>query len=214
MKTVVYADVLVVINIIVNYFLLRASAAVISFDFKAWRFLVSSVLGGTFSLIIFVDGLPAALLAAVKLLFLLLMVLAAFGYGSFKRFFKCCAAFLASNLAFAGLMLAGRTFLFPDSIVYKNSVVYFVVIAERRFIEALLPPEMRGDKLDITALHGFRLIPYTTVGGAGALPAFPADSVEIFCGEGRRVENIYIAVTEKRIVHGGYSALIGAPLFE
>ena len=115
MKTVVYADVLVVINIIVNYFLLRASAAVISFDFKAWRFLVSSVLGGTFSLIIFVDGLPAALLAAVKLLFLLLMVLAAFGYGSFKRFFKCCAAFLASNLAFAGLMLAGRTFLFPDS---------------------------------------------------------------------------------------------------
>ena len=125
MKTVVYADVLVVINIIVNYFLLRASAAVISFDFKAWRFLVSSALGGAFSLIIFVDGLPAAALAAVKLLFLLLMVLAAFGYGSFKRFFKCCAAFLASNLAFAGLMLAGRTFLFPDSIVYKNSVVYF-----------------------------------------------------------------------------------------
>lgn len=280
MKTVVYADVLVVINIIVNYFLLRASAAVISFDFKAWRFLVSSALGGAFSLIIFVDGLPAAALAAVKFLFLLLIVLAAFGYGSFKRFFKCCAAFLASNLAFAGLMLAGRAFLFPDSIVYKNSVVYFdiniltltvaavvcyavlsvisravrnrtppqsvcsirltkdgrsvegralfdtgnslcdsfsgrpVVIAERRFIEALLPPEMRGDKLDITALHGFRLIPYTTVGGAGALPAFPADSVEIFCGEGRRVENIYIAVTEKRIVHGGYSALIGAPLFE
>ena len=245
MKTVVYADVLVVINIIVNYFLLRASAAVISFDFKAWRFLVSSALGGAFSLIIFVDGLPAAALAAVKFLFLLLIVLAAFGYGSFKRFFKCCAAFLASNLAFAGLMLAGRAFLFPDSIVYKNSVVYFdiniltltvaavvcyavigiisravrnrtppqsvcsirltkdgrsvegralfdtgnslcdsfsgrpVVIAERRFIEALLPPEMRGDKLDITALHGFRLIPYTTVGGAGALPAFPADSVEV-----------------------------------
>ena len=125
MKTVVYADVLVVINIIVNYFLLRASAAVISFDFKAWRFLVSSALGGAFSLIIFVDGLPAAALAAVKFLFLLLMVLAAFGYGSFKRFFKCCAAFLASNLAFAGLMLAGRAFLFPDSIVYKNSVVYF-----------------------------------------------------------------------------------------
>ena len=59
MKTVVYADVLVVINIIVNYFLLRASAAVISFDFKAWRFLVSSALGGAFSLILFVDGLPA-----------------------------------------------------------------------------------------------------------------------------------------------------------
>ena len=50
MKTVVYADVLVVINIIVNYFLLRASAAVISFDFKAWRFLVSSALGGAFRL--------------------------------------------------------------------------------------------------------------------------------------------------------------------
>ena len=88
MKTVVYADVLVVINIIVNYFLLRASAAVISFDFKAWRFLVSSALGGAFSLIIFVDGLPAAALAAVKFLFLLLMVLAAFGYGSFKRDFE------------------------------------------------------------------------------------------------------------------------------
>lgn len=280
MKTVVYADVLVVINIIVNYFLLRASAAVISFDFKAWRFLASSALGGAFSLIIFVDSVPAAALTAVKIIFLPLMVLTAFGYGSLRRFFKCCAAFFAANAAFAGLMLAGCAFLFPDSVIYKNSVVYFdiniltltvaavvcyavlsviaravrsytppqsvcsirltkegrsvegralfdtgnslcdsfsgrpVVIAERKFIEGLLPPGNCGGELDITALHGFRLIPYTTVGGAGALPAFPADCIEIFGGEGRRVENIYIAVTEKRIVHGGYSALIGAALFD
>lgn len=275
METVVYADVLVVINIIVNYFLLRATAKLVSFDFKTRRFLAASVLGGAFSLIIFIENLSGALLAAIKLAFLLLMVFVAFGFVSIKRFFKCCAAFFAANFVFAGLMLAGCTFIFPNSVIYKNTVVYFdmdiltltvasvicygvlsvisraiksrnppqsifkiriekdgrsvegkalfdtgnslcdifsgrpVVIAEKSFVE----PLTSGN--DPMAVKGSRLIPCTTVSGQSVLPAFPADSIEIYENGGvRRVESIYIAVTEKKIVHGGYSALLGSPLFE
>lgn len=277
-KTVVYADVLIVVNIIVNYFLLRAAAAIISFDFKTVRFLAASALGGAFSLIIFVEELSPVLLTGVKFAFMLVMTVTAFGFVSLKRFVKCCAAFFAANLAFAGLMLAGCTFIFPNSVIYKNSVVYFdmdiltltvaavasyavlsgisravrnrtppqsvykiriskdgqavegkalfdtgnslcdsfsgrpVVIAERSFIEALAP---KGTAFEPTAMHGFRLIPYTSLGGSGALPAFPADSIEITERSGvRKIENIYIAVTEKKIIHGGYAVLIGSPLFE
>ncbi len=278
MKTVVYADVLIVVNIIVNYFLLRTAAAIVSFDFKSVRFLAASVFGGAFSLIIFADELPPVLLTVIKFAFMLAMTATAFGFVSLKRFIKCCAAFFIANIAFAGLMLAGCTFVFPNSVIYKNSVVYFdmdiltltvaavvsyvvlsalsramrnrtppqsvygirickdgqvvegkalfdtgnslcdsfsgrpVVIAEKSFAKALVP---KGTAFEPTEMHGFRLIPYTTVGGGGALPAFPADSIEIIERSGvRKVENIYIAVTEKKIVHGGYAALIGSPLFE
>lgn len=276
MKTVVYADVLVFINIMVNYFLLRASAALGSFDAKTPRLLASSALGGAFSLIIFLEGIPTAAMWAIKLLFLLLMVFTAFGFVSLKRYFKCCAAFFAANFVFAGLMLAGCTFIFPNSVIYKNTIVYFdmdiltltvasvvcygvlsvisraiksrnppqsiykiriekdgksvegkalydtgnslcdifsgrpAVIAEKSFVVNLL-----GGTAELESIHGFRFIPYTTVSGAGALPAFPADGIEIYENGGvRRVKNIYIAVTEKKIVHGGYSVLLGGALFE
>ena len=275
LKTVIYADILVVINIMVNYLLLRASTAITGHSFKPLRFLLSSAAGGLFSLIIFVENISVAVNIIAKLVFLAVMMLIAFEIKSGKAFIKCCAAFLAANFVFAGIMFAVCTAFFPNSALYKNGVVYFdidiltltvstvicyftlsliarftksktpdkciytiritcgkktvegkalfdsgntlcdcfsgkpVVIAEKEFIGPLL------ENADITAAKNFRLIPFTTIRNGGALPSFSADKVGILIG-GKMVEisGIYIGVTEKKIVSGGYSALIGTPFFD
>lgn len=83
-----------------------------------------------------------------------------------------------------------------------------VIIAEKNFIKKLCTD-------DITSMKNFRLIPFSTIGGSGALPAFLADKTEI-CINGTLHESrdIYIAVTDKKFVSGGYSALFGTPYLE
>jgi len=83
------------------------------------------------------------------------------------------------------------------------------IIAEKDFVCKLY------GKTELTDLKNFRLIPFSTIKGSGALPAFMADKAEIL-NEGKWIgaKDIYIAVTEKKIVSGGYSALLGTPFFD
>ncbi len=275
MKTVIYADVLVIINLIVNYLLLRASAAITGYSFKTWRILISSLIGGIFSLIIFIQNIPLSINILIKLLLFTAMVLTAFGCKNIKSFLKCCASFALVNFGFAGIMLALSTTVFPNSSAYINGVVYFdislltltvsaiicycilsiisrftkskvpqksiyeirihynnnsaegkalfdsgntlcdcfsgrpVIIAEKEFVKKLY----RGD--DLTLLKNFRLIPFSTIKNSGALPSFMADKTEIKI-KGKWIESkeVYIAITDKKIVSGGYSALFGVPYLE
>ena len=283
LKTVIYADVLVFINIILNYFLLRIAAKITSSECRALRFLLASLLGGAYSLIIFVDGVPDWLMLIINLVFSALMVAAAFEIRSLKSFLKKFAAFFLSHTAFAGVMLLLCTFVFGDSAVYRNGAVYFdvdiltltvsavvcyavlsvvsrftknrppdecvysaelslngksvdvkalfdtgnaltdsfsgrpVVICEMVYADKLLPDEIRDENgnPDLTKMKGFRLIPYSTVSGAGALPAFPLDRIKI-SGKDKTgsTEKLFVAVTEKKLVSGDYSALFGMPAYE
>lgn len=275
MKTVIYADVLVIVNLIVNYLLLRTSAAISGQNYKAWRFLISASIGGVFSLIIFFDNLSVGINLLLKILFFVIMVLTAFNLKNLKSFMKCCASFALVNFGFAGIMFALCTAVMPNTAIYKNGVVYFdislftltvsaiicyiimsliarfskskipqkciynikiyyencvaegqalydsgnslrecfsgkpVIIAENDFVKPLY------ENNDITTMKNFRLVPYSTIKNGGALPAFMADKVEIKV-KGKWIESagIYIAVTDKKIVSGVYSALFGIPFFE
>ena len=125
MKTVIYADILFVINLFVNYLLLRCSAIVCSSDFKAWRLLISSAVGGLFSLMILIEGIPRVLDAVMRILLPAVMVLIAFTSKSLKAFLKNTAAFYLANFVFAGIMLGICTATKSNFILYRNGVVYF-----------------------------------------------------------------------------------------
>ncbi len=275
METVIYADILVVINIIVNYFLLRSSSAIIKCRHKTSRFLVSSVFGGIFSLMIFFENINPFLNFFIKIIMYCLLVLIGFETKTIKSFIKCSCAFFLSNFIFAGIMLGINIFISPEFSIYKNGIVYFdmniitltvvaiisyviieiitkftksktpdkciydiqidyedcsaagralfdsgntltdcfsgrpVIIAESSFLKNIL------NNQDISSMKNFRLIPYSTIKNGGALPAFVADKVTISIHNQKiTVENIYIAVTENKIISGGFSALLGMPFFE
>lgn len=275
LKTVIYADILIVINIIVNYLLLRATAAITGCNFKPTRFLLSACAGGIFSLIIFVDNITFISNLAIKTVFLSAMVLIAFGAKSLKTFLKCCGAFFLANFAFAGIMLGFTVALSPNAAIYKNGVVYFdiniftltvtsvicyaVLNLISRFTKSRIPQKnifpirityggktVEGKALfdtgntlcdcfsgkpaiitekdfisllcentEITDMKNFRLIPFTTIKNGGALPAFLADKAAVMDkGKWIEADNVYIAVTEKKIISGGYSALLGTPFFD
>lgn len=125
MNTVIYADILVAVNMTVNYLLLRACCAVTGSDCKTIRLFLSAAAGGLFSLIIFINGIPPWLNALIKLAFLMFMTVVAFGAKTVKSFAKNCAAFFVANFVFAGIMLAISTFVLPHGALWVNGVAYF-----------------------------------------------------------------------------------------
>lgn len=274
LTTVIYADVLITVNFIVNYLLVRAVTAITGHSFKTWRLLISAAVGGAFSLIIFIDNIPLPLNIFLKLFMCAVMIIIAFGAKKLKVFLKCCAAFFLVNFVFAGIMFALCTTFLSNATIYKNGVVYFdislftltvgaiisyavlsiiskftkskapqksiyeiriscnektvegkalfdsgntlcdcfsgkpVIIAEKEFIHKICSD-------DITSMKNFRLIPFSTISNSGALPAFLADKAEIrIDGKWHECKEIYIAITSKKIVSGGYCALFGMPLLE
>lgn len=276
MNTVIYADILIVVNVLVNYFLFRASAAVTKLEFKPVRLLAASVLGGVFSLVIFLDGLHWLILSAIKSAFMLLSVFVAFKPINLKVFIKSVGAFLMANFVFAGIMFAFCTVLFPNLVIYKNGVVYFdidiftlavssiacyaILSLISRFTASKVPPksifdltlfygekklsakalfdtgnglkdsfsgkpviiaeyvfleEAFGKNFDCSKMKNYRLVPYSTIKGDGVLPAFLADKVLVNSGEKTVTAfDVYIAVTDKKIISGGYSALLSTTFFE
>lgn len=59
---------------------------------------------------------------------------------------------------------------------------------------------------------GWRVIPFESIGGGGALPAFPADRITVRIGREERVfPRCYVAICD-RLGRGEYDALIGSAL--
>ncbi|MCL2301497.1 MAG: sigma-E processing peptidase SpoIIGA [Firmicutes bacterium] len=127
MSDVIYIDVLVVINIFVTWLLLACSVFFSAVQVKRWRLLLGSLLGGAGSLLLLLPPAPWWLLTLEKLLLSALIVFAAFGFGRWRRFLRCFAAFFGVNFAFAGVMLALWLTVKPGGMLYRNGAVYFDV---------------------------------------------------------------------------------------
>lgn len=124
MRTVIYADVLIIVNLIVNYFLLRAVGALTGGGSGRLRLLAGAALGGLYSLVIFLDRIPAPLLVCLSLAVAALLVLTAFGWRERRLYFKRCAAFLLANAFFAGGMLAVSRMFAPRGLIWRNGITY------------------------------------------------------------------------------------------
>lgn len=122
---VVYADVLMAVNLIVDYFLLKISGKILNFTPKLWRMILAAVLGAVFSLYIFFPQGKAITELTVKILMSSVMVLVSFGFKNLKFFLKAFGTFFIVTCLYAGIMIALWQTLKPKGMVINNSVVYF-----------------------------------------------------------------------------------------
>lgn len=122
--TTIYADVLIILNIYVNFFLLRTTARLTHSPLKSWRCAAASAYGSIFSLMILLPELPYAVNIAVKSAAAVTVVTAAFGFRSIKRTAINTVAFLASNLILGGAVYAVYSWLSPDFIQFRNTYFY------------------------------------------------------------------------------------------
>lgn len=121
----VYVDILLAVNIFVNYFLLLASARLLRREIKRLRLFFASALGSLYSLVIFLPELPEAVSVLMTLAASAVLTVVAFSPKTFKAFLREAAVFFAANFAFAGIMLGIWLAFKPSGMVFNNSVVYF-----------------------------------------------------------------------------------------
>lgn len=120
----IYVDVLIVLNVYVNFFLLRATAKITHTPIKSLRCIAVSFYGSLFSLLILAPKLNTAVNLAVKAVSAVTIVMAAFGIKSRRRLMLNILAFFAVNFIFAGAVYAVYSWLKPEFIHFNNTYFY------------------------------------------------------------------------------------------
>lgn len=149
----IYVDVLIILNIYVNFFLLKITSGITNSHMTTKRCIIASVYGSLFSLLILCPTLNSFAVTSIKIAAAFSIVLIAFGFFCWSRFFKNTLAFFTSNFILAGVVCAVDSWLSPEFIHTENSffyvdfsllvlivttaLLYFGVYLVRRFSPAL-----------------------------------------------------------------------------
>ena len=121
----VYVDVLLVVNLIVDFFLLKITFKLLRDNPKTIRILISDLLGAVSSLYIFFPESTAFIDITVQLIISSLMMLSALGFKTLKYFLRAVGVFFAVTCVYGGIMTALWQVLKPKGMIINNSVVYF-----------------------------------------------------------------------------------------
>lgn len=120
----VYVDILIILNTLVNYFILLAVDKVLRIHSKRWRILLGSVVGGLSSLLLFLENL-GIVMTLLKILTAILMTVVTFGIKPVRRLLKSIFLLFAITFLFGGLLFAIYIFFDKDILIYSNGIVYF-----------------------------------------------------------------------------------------
>lgn len=126
---IVYVDVLIVTNFIVNYLLILVSGRLCGTRLSRWRIVLAALVGALSALAIFLPALPGWCNVALKLLLTLLIAAIAGGYSNGRGFIKRVAMLLAASFVFAGLMLFVTLLSGGKAGFYANGACYFHISA-------------------------------------------------------------------------------------
>ena len=124
---IVYADVLIFLNTLVDYFLLLVTAKLSGEKPKTLRTVLASVIGGVSSLYIFLPPQKTVTELLYKAAVAFLTALVCFGARSFKKYLKNTGVFFLVTCAWAGVMFAFWAIFKPYGMVINNSVVYLSI---------------------------------------------------------------------------------------
>ncbi len=124
---VIYIDVLLCINLVINFLLLSASAYYLHEDPCVLRLIAGAAVGAVGSLVILLPVMPFVVNMAIKAAIGALTVYAAFEKRPIRQFIKVFAVFLAATFFFGGAVTVMWFIFTPRSLVIKNSVVYLSV---------------------------------------------------------------------------------------
>lgn len=125
----IYADVLLVVNYIINLLMLLAAGKIMGAIVSRKRMCAAAFLGAAGSLMIFLPYIGVWFQTGYKLLLALGMTAAAFGVKPWKRLLKALFVLFTVSFIFAGIMLAISFMLKPAGMLFYNGIVYFDISA-------------------------------------------------------------------------------------
>lgn len=122
---VIYADVLLAVNLYINYFLVRGTALILRRKITPVRSLLASLVGTGGALVIFLPELHPAVSVMFRALLGFVITLVMFGRQKCIDFAVSMLCFLAVSFTFAGGMIALWNFAAPLGMYYSNGTAYF-----------------------------------------------------------------------------------------
>ncbi|MEG1427808.1 MAG: sigma-E processing peptidase SpoIIGA [Oscillospiraceae bacterium] len=145
---VIYGDILFLVNLYVDYFLLLAVRRFLHLPAKRLQLLLGAVLGAAFSLFSLLE-IPELLTYLISALFALLISLVAFSPPNKKALLKATACFFAFNFAFGGIVLllaqmTGEAAVIRGSIYFDLSPVFLFLFTVLSYFVSLLLEKLRG----------------------------------------------------------------------
>ncbi len=120
----IYIDVLIVLNIYINYFLLRITARLTHSPLTTGKCIISAVYGSLYSLLILVPHINTFLNILIKIFAVGTIVIMAFGFQGKKRFIINILSFLSANFILAGTIYAVYSWFEPEFMHFNNSYFY------------------------------------------------------------------------------------------
>ncbi|MCH3972146.1 MAG: sigma-E processing peptidase SpoIIGA [Oscillospiraceae bacterium] len=122
-----YVDVLLAVNLMIDYFLLLLVAKFLHLSVRRYRLLFGALIGAGGSLIILLPPLAPLPEMLLRLGLSLPITLASFGFRGFPAFMRQVLTLFLFSFALAGIFLAVWYFIAPGGLFVKNSVIYFYV---------------------------------------------------------------------------------------
>ena len=113
------------LNMIISFFLIKAAGALCRERPHTLRVLIGSLLGGVYSLSIFLPDLHTAFVLLLRVVFLVVVSFCVFGFGSARCFLRCFGSLCGVTLGFAGLITAVLFLFKPYGLTVHNGSVYF-----------------------------------------------------------------------------------------
>lgn len=120
----IYLDVLIVLNIYVNYFLIKATAKFTHKPVSSLRCVLSALLGSLFSITILIKNMPIAISMLLKLIAALTIVACSFGIKDMSGFFKQTFYFYLINFMFGGIVMLMYMTFKPSFMLFNNAYFY------------------------------------------------------------------------------------------
>ena len=124
---VIYLDVLVSLNWLVDGLLLSATARLLRQPYRRWRLITAALLGGVCACVILLPELPFFAQLGVRAVTASLMVLTAFSWNGAGALLKRVVTLFAVSAVFAGVASAVWYFAAPPGFTVWNGVVYYEV---------------------------------------------------------------------------------------
>lgn len=120
----IYADILLTINLAVDYLLLFAAARLSGTEFRRLRGIASAAFGALYSLLI-IFPMPEKFFFFSEFAVSGIMVLIAFGKRKAGEFLRLSAVFYICGFIFSGAMMLMNNLIHAKSFAVKGSTVYF-----------------------------------------------------------------------------------------
>ncbi len=123
----IYIDVLLALNLFVDFLLLCATARLLSLPVKRWRVILAAVFGALTTLVILLPPLPLWLTAIWQGLTAAGMIAVAFTPKGIPRFLRIVGVFLLAGALFAGICAGIERWIAPRGLLVQSGVVYYDV---------------------------------------------------------------------------------------